>query len=50
MEAVEETLRSRLYGEMGMVLQDSGFPVSGIARGISPEKWDEVAREYLLTS
>jgi glycine cleavage system H lipoate-binding protein len=45
----EGDLRQRMSGELGLVLQDGGFPVSGIARELSPDDWDQVAGEFLLT-
>jgi len=35
---------------LGLVYQDGGVPVTGIAKALSPDKWDEVAKEYLLSS
>lgn len=49
MEQTVEQLRRRISGNLGIALQDGGVPVTGIAKSISPEKWDEVAREFLLT-
>lgn len=43
----EAALRLRMSPEVGAVLQDGGVPVSGIARALSEEKWDELARELL---
>jgi glycine cleavage system H lipoate-binding protein len=45
----EERLRAAMAGELGAVLQDGGEPVAGIAKLISPERWDEVARDHLLS-
>ncbi|MBW7995820.1 MAG: glycine cleavage system protein H [Candidatus Glassbacteria bacterium] len=48
---LEETinkLRVRLVGDLGTVLQDGGTPLSGFVKNLSPEKWDEIAREFLL--
>ncbi|MEE9169106.1 MAG: glycine cleavage system protein H [bacterium] len=42
-------LRQMMAGDLGLVLQDGGFPVSGFAKQISPDKWDEIAREFFLT-
>jgi glycine cleavage system H lipoate-binding protein len=49
MELTEQTLRSHMSGDLGTVLQDGGLPVSGIARALSGEQWEEFAREFLLT-
>jgi glycine cleavage system H lipoate-binding protein len=45
-----EVLQQRMSGNLGVVLQDGGLPVSGFARELSPEAWDEVVAEFLLTS
>jgi glycine cleavage system H lipoate-binding protein len=49
MRLTEQALRSHMSGDLGTVLQDGGLPVSGIARALSGEQWDEFAREFLLT-
>jgi len=49
LEMTENTLRHKMSGQLGPVLQDGGIPISGIARGLSSERWDEIAREFLLT-
>lgn len=49
MEETSNMLRGRVSGELGMVLQDGGVPVSGIARDLSPDKWEEIAGQFLLT-
>jgi glycine cleavage system H lipoate-binding protein len=45
-----KVLQQRMHGSLGVVLQDGGLPVSGFARELSPEAWDEVVEEFLLTS
>lgn len=47
--SMEDTLRGRMSESLGLFLQDGGVPVAGIARSIDPERWDEVAREFLLS-
>lgn len=49
MDLTEKALRQRVAGHLGVVMQDGGLPVSGIARIISPKDWEEVAGEFLLT-
>jgi glycine cleavage system H lipoate-binding protein len=49
MALTEGDLRRHMSGDLGLVLQDGGFPVSGIARELSPDEWDKVAGEFLLT-
>lgn len=48
MEHVAESLRKRMSGKLGTVLQDGGTLVSGFAKQLSPEDWDKIASEYLL--
>jgi len=49
MNGIAERLRAMPAGELGVALPDGGFPVAGIARALSPEGWDQVAREFLLS-
>jgi glycine cleavage system H protein len=49
MENSVQTLRQKMAGDLGMVMQDGGLPVSGFAKAISPDKWEEIASEFLLT-
>ena len=49
MNGIAEQLRAMPAGELGVVLPDGGFPVGGFARALSPEAWDRVAREFLLS-
>ncbi|MBW2038828.1 MAG: glycine cleavage system protein H [Deltaproteobacteria bacterium] len=35
---------------LGLVLQDGGVLVDGIAKNLAPERWDEVAKEFFLTT
>lgn len=49
MEQTVEQLRRRVSNNLGVALQDGGVPVNGIAKSISPDKWEEVAREFFLT-
>jgi glycine cleavage system H lipoate-binding protein len=50
---MEETLE-RLWpaapGGPGRVMTDGGVVVDGIARALEPDRWAEMAREFLLTS
>lgn len=50
MDGIAERVRAMPAGEMGVLLPDGGFPVDGFARALSPEAWDRVARELLLTA
>jgi glycine cleavage system H protein len=47
LDAAAATLAGRMSPELGLVLQDGGAPVHGIAREIDAEHWDEVVRHYL---
>jgi glycine cleavage system H lipoate-binding protein len=49
METSEAALRHRIYGDLGIVMQDGGTPVTGIARSMSEDNWEEMVREFLLT-
>ncbi len=48
-EQAADKLRARLSPTAGLVYQDGGVPVDGIARRLDPEKWDELAKEFFLT-
>jgi glycine cleavage system H lipoate-binding protein len=49
MEAVAEGLTARMHGEAGLVLQDGGQPVAGLALALDPDHPDEAARAFLLS-
>ena len=44
----EDALRLRMSPEVGAVLQDGGVPVPGIARALSKDDWDQLARDLLF--
>jgi glycine cleavage system H lipoate-binding protein len=44
-----DALRMRIAPDMGLVMQDGGMPVDGIAQAIDPERWDTIAREFFLS-
>lgn len=48
-EQAADKLRARLSPDAGLVYQDGGVPVDGIARSLEPERWDELAKEFFLT-
>jgi glycine cleavage system H lipoate-binding protein len=50
MEETVRSLRETISTHPVPVMQDGGMPVTGFARSISPDHWDELAREFLLTS
>ena len=43
-------LRARMAGELGIVMQDGGLPVSGFAKELSPENWDKMAADFFMTN
>jgi glycine cleavage system H lipoate-binding protein len=45
---VSDELTAAMNPELGVLLQDGGMPVHGIARGMDDAHWDEVARRFLL--
>jgi glycine cleavage system H protein len=51
MEKTADTLRERMgsESELGILYQDGGIPVSGIAKALAHDEWDKVASEFLLT-
>ena len=49
MDETTAALRARMVTSVGPVLQDGGVPVSGIAKSLSEDRWQEIAREFLLT-
>jgi len=49
MHETEKALREKMTGGLGLALQDGGVPVAGIAKNLSPDSWDEIAGEFLLS-
>lgn len=47
-DALEDKLRKRMSPSLGLLLQDGGVPVSGLARVLAGERWDEFARDFLI--
>jgi glycine cleavage system H lipoate-binding protein len=50
MDGVRESLLARMNYNLGVVSQDGGVLVDGIAKNLDRERWDEIAREYFLIS
>ncbi|MCG6536863.1 MAG: glycine cleavage system protein H, partial [Syntrophales bacterium LBB04] len=50
MEGVRESLLARMNYNLGTVSQDGGVLVEGIARNIDQERWDEIAKEFFLST
>jgi len=49
MEGTVNRLRARMGGSLGLVYEDGGTPVMGFAKSLAPDRWDEMAREFLLS-
>ncbi len=49
MQDLADGLRTDLTPALGLVSEDGGVVVEGLARAIEPENWEAVARRYLLT-
>jgi glycine cleavage system H protein len=49
MEDARERMERQLMALSGSVLQDGGEPVSDLAHHLSPEEWDKLVGEFLLT-
>ena len=50
MGETEDALRRRMSPELGLVLQDGGVPICGIAQAIAPDAWVDLARDLLKTA
>jgi len=50
MEEVRENLLSRMNYNLGLVYQDGGLLVDGMARSLDRDRWDEIAKEFFLIS
>jgi glycine cleavage system H lipoate-binding protein len=49
MATAADAFRRRLSPELGLVYEDGGAPIDGLARSLDPEGWDRLARECFLT-
>jgi len=49
MATAADQLRRRVSPELGLVYEDGGALVDGLARSLDPEGWDRLARECFLT-
>ena len=49
-EDTVDKLSSTISGNYGVVLQDGGTITYGFVKELAPDKWDEVAGEFLLTN
>lgn len=50
MEAVGEHLLARMESKLGAVYFDGGVPVEGMAKNVDPHHWDEMVKEFFLTT
>lgn len=50
MEELRENLLSRMNYNLGMVYQDGGMIVDGMAKSLDRERWDEIIKEFFLVS
>ena len=50
MEEVRERLLSKMNDNLGLVYQDGGLLVDGMAKHLDKENWDEIAKEFFLIS
>ncbi len=50
MEEVRENLLSKMSYNVGLVYQDGGLLVDGMARSLDKDKWDEIVRDFFLVS
>jgi len=49
MEDTVEQISKTMTADVGIVMQDGGVPISGFVKEISKEKWEDIAKEFLLT-
>jgi len=49
MEEMRENLMSRMNYDLGVLYQDGGQLVDGMAKSLDQDHWDELAREFFLT-
>jgi hypothetical protein len=50
MEEVRENLLSRISPNVGLVYQDGGMLVDGMAKSLDKDKWDEIVKEFFLVA
>ncbi|HYA89964.1 MAG TPA: glycine cleavage system protein H [Thermodesulfobacteriota bacterium] len=49
MEEVKESLLSRMNDSLGLVYQDGGLLVDGMAKHLDRDNWDEIVKDFFLT-
>jgi len=50
MEEVSDDLFLRMNNDLGMVYQDGGLPVEGMARTLDKDRWDEIVRDFFMVA
>jgi glycine cleavage system H protein len=50
MEEIREKLLSRMNYNLGLVYQDGGLLVDGMARSLDQNKWDDIVKDFFLIS
>jgi hypothetical protein len=50
MEEVRENLLSRMSYNLGLVYQDGGLLVDGMAKSLDKDKWDDIVKDFFLIS
>lgn len=48
MEGIRESLMSRMNYNLGLVYQDGGLLVNGMAKSLDRDHWDEIVKDYFL--
>ncbi len=48
-DGVKENLLSRMNYNLGLVYQDGGLLVDGMAKNLDRDKWDEITKDFFLT-
>jgi glycine cleavage system H lipoate-binding protein len=49
LEEQTESLREKMTGELGLLSQDGGVLIPGIAKAIDSDRWETIVKEFLLT-
>ncbi len=49
LEEAVSSLSALFTRDLGVVMQDGGSPLDGIAKDLDSEKWEEIVSEYFLT-
>jgi glycine cleavage system H lipoate-binding protein len=49
LDTARGALQQRIYGDLGVVMQDGGFPATGMAPRIAGDHWEDLVKDFLLT-